>query len=166
LSGDLRLRLGCPCGGRLEWTQAPGEPGPGRVACGGCGEERTLEPGRRDEEGGLWACQVCGHPELYSRKDFPAALGLGIVGVAAVAAPSTAYLSLVGATLVDGLLYLFMPEVVACYVCGAEHRGAAKEPRHPRFDREIAERLKYGRRAVMGRPMREGGTANAPDPEH
>jgi hypothetical protein len=114
----------------------------------------------------VWACQVCGHPELYSRKDFPVALGVGIVGVAALAAPFTAYLSLVGASLVDWVLYLWMGEVVACYVCGAEHRGVPSEPRHPRFDREIAERLKHGRRAVMGRPMRAGGTADAPDPEH
>ena len=34
------------------------------------------------------------------------------------------------------------------------------------FDREIDERLRYGERAVMGKPMRESGTANAPEPEH
>jgi hypothetical protein len=43
-------------------------------------------------------------------------------------------------------------------------RGTAASrprPRHPRFDREIEERLLYGKRAVMGKPMRECGTAEA-----
>lgn len=117
-------------------------------------------------EEGLWVCRACAHPELYSRKDFPRALGIGIVAVAAVLAPFTHYLSLVAAALLDAVLYWAIPEVVVCYVCESEHRGFARHPRHPRFDREIAERLRYGQRAVMGRPMRAGGTANAPEPEH
>ncbi len=86
--------------------------------------------------------------------------------LAAVLAPFTHYASLFAAALLDLALYLAIPEVVVCYVCGCEHRGFAKEPRHPRFDREIDERLRYGPKAVMGRAMREGGTAGAPDPEH
>lgn len=111
-------------------------------------------------------CRVCGHPELYTRKDFPKPLGIAIVVVAAVLAPFTNYISLAVAALLDFVLYLAMPELVACYVCDARHRGFPKEPHHPRFDREIDERLKYGKRAVMGKPMREGGTAGAPEPEH
>lgn len=118
------------------------------------------------EEGGLTACVACGHPELYTQKDFSRALGLTIVVIAALLAPFTAYLSLVAAGLIDFLLHRFAPEVTRCYRCQAEHRGFAAQPRHPRFDIEIAERLKYGERAVMGKPMREGGTAGAPDPEH
>ena len=68
-----------------------------------------------------------------------------LVGAAALAAPFTAYLSLVAATLIDWGLYLCMPEVVVCYVCEAQHRGAAGKPRHPRFDREIAEHPVFGR---------------------
>jgi hypothetical protein len=117
-------------------------------------------------EGGLQGCLSCGHPELYSRKDFPRPLGLAIVAAAAVAAPFTRYLSLVAAAALDAALYWLGPEVVVCYVCAAEHRGFAREPRHPAFDREIDERLKYGERAVMGKPMRPGGTAGAPDPDH
>ena len=48
----------------------------------------------------------------------------------------------------------------------AVHRGFDKKPKHPRFDRTIAERLKFGEKAVMGTPMRDGGTADAPEPEH
>ena len=116
--------------------------------------------------GGLVACVACGHPELYTQKDFPRAVGIAIVVVAAVLAPFTWYLSLVAAALVDAVLFVTAPEVVVCYVCDAGHRGFAKSPRHPAFDREIEERLRYGERAVMGRPMRPGGTADAPDPEH
>lgn len=109
---------------------------------------------------------MCGHPELYTRKRFPRATGIAIVVVAALLAPSTHYASLAAAALLDLLLYRMLPDEVVCYVCAAEHRGFPTEPRHPRFDREIAERLRFGARAVMGKPMREGGTADAPDPEH
>ena len=115
---------------------------------------------------GLSACLSCGHPELYTQKDFPRAVGIGIVVLAAILAPFTYYLSLGVAALIDAILYWTAPEVVVCYVCKAEHRGYPKEPRHPRFDREIEERLLYGEKAVMGKPMREGGTAGAPEPEH
>ena len=116
--------------------------------------------------GGLGGCLACGHPELYTQRDFPRALGLGIVVLAAVLAPFTHYLSLAAAAVLDALLYRFAPTLAACYVCGARHRGFAPEPRHPRYDLTIAERLRYGPKAVMGAPMRSGGTAGAPEPEH
>lgn len=120
----------------------------------------------RSPEDGLLGCLGCGHPELYTRKRFPRAAGVGIVVVAAVLAPATHYLSLACAAALDFLLYRLTPDVVVCYVCSAEHEGFAPRPRHPSFDREIAERLRYGARAVMGKPMRPGGTADAPEPEH
>jgi hypothetical protein len=118
------------------------------------------------EAGGLRGCAVCGHPELFTRKDFPRFVGFAIVVVAAVLAPATHYVSLFVAAAADFVLYRIAGNVVQCYVCGSEHRGFAPDPRHPAFDREIHERLEYGTRAVMGKPMRAGGTANAPDPEH
>ncbi len=117
-------------------------------------------------ERGLRGCLVCGHPELYTQKDFHRLLGLALVVVAALLAPATRYLSLVVAALVDLALYHVAASMVVCYACGARHRGFAERPRHPRFDRTIEERLRYGERAVMGSPMREGGTADAPEPEH
>lgn len=116
--------------------------------------------------GGLVGCLACGHPELFTRKSWPPALGIAIVVVAAVLAPWTYYASLAVAAVVDFALYRLVPDIVVCYVCGAEHRGFDKAPRHPRFDRQIEERLRYGTRAVMGRAMRAGGTAGAPEPEH
>lgn len=117
-------------------------------------------------EGGLLGCLACGHPELYTQRDFPRALGIAVVVLAAALAPFTWYLSLVVAAVLDALLYLVAGSVVACYACGARHRGFAAEPRHPRYDLGIAERLRYGPKAVMGTPVRPGGTAGAPEPEH
>lgn len=116
--------------------------------------------------GGLEGCLACGHPELYTQRDFPRRLGIGLVVGAAVLAPATHYLSLLAAAGLDALLYRFAPELVVCYVCAARHRGFAPEPHHPRYDLGIAERLRYGKKAVMGTPMRPGGTAGAPEPEH
>jgi hypothetical protein len=128
--------------------------------------DRPLHAEGLTGEGGLTACLACGHPELYTQKDFPRGLGIALVVVAAVLAPFTYYVSLAVAALVDAVLYVVSREVVLCYVCHAEHRGFHSRPVHPRFDREIEERLLFGERAVMGRPMREGGTADAPEPEH
>ena len=118
------------------------------------------------EGGGLQACLRCRHPELYRQKDFSRPIGIAVVVVAAMLAPFTHYLSLAVAAAIDWLLVRFAPEVVVCYVCDARHRGFPEPPRHPQFDREIEERLRYGEKAVMGKPMREGGTADAPEPEH
>ncbi|HEX6884251.1 MAG TPA: hypothetical protein VF530_12810 [Planctomycetota bacterium] len=127
---------------------------------------RELQRERLTPAGGLAGCLVCGHPELYTARDFPRRLGIAIVVLAAVLAPFTWYLSLLVAALVDALLYRAAGRVVTCYRCGTEHRGFAQEPRHPRYDLTIAERLRYGPKAVMGTPMRPGGTAGAPEPEH
>ena len=121
---------------------------------------------RLSADGGLQGCLACGHPELYTQRDFPRRTGICVVVLAAALAPATHYLSLVVAAGVDGVLYRFAPAVVVCYACQARHRGFAPEPRHPRFDLGIAERLRYGTKAVMGTPMRPGGTAGAPEPEH
>ena len=149
------------CGARVNATSATGS-----VACPRCSTSRELAPAELAPGGGLLGCRVCGHRELYTRKDFPKPLGIAIVVVAAIFAPMTNYLSLGAAALLDCVLYFTMPELVACYICDARHRGFPKDPHHPRFDREIDERIKYGQRAVMGKPMREGGTAGAPEPEH
>lgn len=136
------------------------------------GEAFSLSLDACTPEGGLRGCLGCGHPELYTRKDFPPALGIAIVVIAALLVPLTPkdwrpyYPSLVAAALLDFILLRIAPDVVVCYVCGTQHRGFQEMPKHPRFDRTIEERLKYGRKAVMGSEMRPGGTADAPEPEH
>lgn len=139
---------------------------PQQARCAHCGDEHPLKRESIGAAGGLSGCVSCGHLELYTLKDFPRKLGIAVVVVAAVLAPFTHYISLFVAAGLDAALYAFAPNMVMCYVCHAAHRGFAREPRHPSFDREIDERLKFGARAVMGKPMRPGGTAGAPEPEH
>ena len=127
---------------------------------------RELHRERLTSSGGLLGCLSCGHPELYTQRDFPRRLGIAIVVVAAVLAPFTWYASLLVAAGGDAVLSWSARSMVVCYVCGVRHRGFASEPRHPRYDLGIAERLRYGAKAVMGTPMRPGGTAGAPEPEH
>jgi len=129
-------------------------------------EREALRAERLTDEGGLTGCLACGHPELYTRRDFPRGVGIAIVVVAALLAPFTMYASLLIAALLDAVLYAFSRGVVVCYVCGTEHRGFARRPAHPRYDLGIAERLRFGPKAVMGTPMRPRGTADAPEPEH
>jgi len=168
VSRGVRLGIRCACSpsARSEFVADSPASLPRELSCSACGATRPLAADRLTPRGGLLGCLACGHSELYTRKSFPAAAGIAIVVVAAVLAPFTYYVSLLAAALLDLALYLAVPEVVVCYVCASEHRGFAREPRHPRFDREIDERLRYGPKAVMGRPMRAGGTAGAPDPEH
>ncbi|HIG11558.1 MAG: hypothetical protein ABGY71_09250 [bacterium] len=166
LGPPVQLRFDCECGALQVVQIAPAEGAPESLECSRCEGTLVLEAGRLDGDGGLFACQLCGHPELFSKKDVPRALGLMVVAVAAVLAPWTNYASLAVAAVIDFALYRCMPDVLVCYECQAEHRGYASEPRHPGFDREIAERLAFGKRAVMGKPMRAGGTAGAPEPEH
>lgn len=171
-SGNARVRV--------DLRSGPGEPA-SRIqarswrelgAHAGPDDGARLELAGLTAEGGLSACLACGHPELYTRKDFPPALGIGIVVAAALLVPLTPkdlrpfYPSLVAAALLDLVLLRLAPDVVVCYVCATEHRGFTPSPRHPRFDRTIEERLKYGDKAVMGSEMRPGGTADAPEPEH
>jgi hypothetical protein len=121
---------------------------------------------RSTPSGGLLGCLACGHPELYTQRDFPRGLGLAIVIAAACLAPFTNYISLFVAAGLDFAIYFVVRRVVVCYACRARHRGFSSTPRHPAFDRTIEERLRYGDRAVMGSPMRAGGTVDAPEPEH
>jgi len=167
---SVRVEQSCPRGGPrapLECVEADAPLGLAEAfPCATDGEPHPLHRERLTAEGGLRGCLACGHPELYTQKDFPRAAGLVIVAAAAVLAPFTWYLSLVAAAAIDAAIWWLGPDVVVCYVCRARHHRFPVPPRHPRFDREIDERLRYGARAVMGRPMRQGGTADAPEPEH
>jgi hypothetical protein len=163
-TGRRRVHFGCDCEGTVVAVFCDGATP--RATCATCERTHALSPKSQVEGGGLVGCVCCGHPELFARKDFPRALGFTILGVAAVLAPFTYYISLGAAALLDLGLYHVVPEVLVCYVCNAEHRGFPNRPRHPRYDPEIADRVRFGAKAVMGKPMRVGGTADAPDPEH
>ena len=166
----MSVLLEVPCTEHAEQFNQVRAEGPGSLGdvidCAVCKQQHPLHAASLTPAGGLLACVACAHHELYRQKNFPRSIGIGMVVVAAVLAPFTHYISLGVAALVDALLYWLGPDVLICYVCHARHSGFNPDPRHPAFDREIEERLKFGERAVMGKPMREGGTAGAPEPEH
>ena len=120
------------------------------LPCSRCGT--TLEPpgdsfveveGKRR----LARCLVCPSTDLFVRKDFPQRLGVGIVAVGLLASCVTwgmrelvaTFAVLFVTALIDLLLYLFVPDCVACYRCGARYRGAGAEGFGP-FDLETHER--------------------------
>ena len=101
----------------------------------------------------LTACPKCGCRDLFVRKDFPQKVGLGIVVVAGLAfvvlaaRPRTFYLGasvLLGAAVVDAVLYFFVPKVTTCYRCRADFRGVPINPEHHGFELATAEKYRQG----------------------
>ena len=99
----------------------------------------------------LTECPNCGCRDLFVRKDFPQKLGLAVVVAAAVAfialaaQPHTFYLGvyvLLGAAVIDALLYFFVPKVTTCYRCLADFRGVPPNPEHHTFELTIAEKYR------------------------
>jgi hypothetical protein len=150
--------LSCPrCGGTVEvpadavaWTGPGGEP-----AAPGTGMAR------------LRRCMVCPGVELFSRKDFPQRLGVGIVVVGLAASCVTwawrllvpTFAILFGTALVDVVLYFVMPECLTCYRCGARYRGA--EGAFGGFDLETHEKHRQ-RRIRLGKAATSGGPPVSP----
>ncbi|MFO0422466.1 MAG: hypothetical protein ACK52C_02290 [Planctomycetia bacterium] len=96
----------------------------------------------------LRRCLVCPSTELFARKDFPQRLGLWIV-VAGLGASCVAwawrelmltFAILFGTALIDVVLYLFMPECLSCYRCGARYRGEGIPGNFGGFDLETHEK--------------------------
>lgn len=125
-------------------------------------------PGGEPAEAGegmprLRRCLVCPSTELFTRKDFPQRLGVGIV-VAGLAASCLTwawrllvptFAILFGTALVDVVLYLLMPECLTCYRCAARYRGGGGP--FGGFDLETHEkhrqqRIRLSQRAAPGRP--------------
>jgi len=105
--------------------------------CGRCGAPSPpLAEGALSAAGLLVRCLQCGGEHLYRQRDFNQRLGLAIVGVAALLAPFTWYLSLVAAAVLDFALYKISRDVVICYrrECRAQFRGLVPDPRIQGFD--------------------------------
>jgi hypothetical protein len=49
---------------------------------------------------------------------------------------------LLGSALLDGILYMWVGDVVVCYRCSAHHRGFPPNPAHQPFDLGIGERYR------------------------
>src|SRR5689334_10290817 len=91
----------------------------------------------------LETCPACGCGDLFVRKDFPQKLGLGLVIVAGIAfivlaaRPATFWIGawvLVGAAVIDAILYAMVGRVTVCYRCRAEFRDVPVNPSHHGFE--------------------------------
>jgi hypothetical protein len=138
---EARTALECPrCAatlpvphGAIDWQTAGGG-----SAAGGAGSGRAR----------LRRCLVCPGTELFARKDFPQRLGVGIVVVGFAASCVTwawrllvpTFAILFTTALIDVVLYLFMPECLTCYRCGARYRGDGVSDDVGGFDLETHEK--------------------------
>jgi hypothetical protein len=97
-------------------------------------------------------CAVCGNAELYKKKDFPHGLGLLILTIACAVSVFTygwyekwlTWAILLGTALFDGLLYLWVGDVVVCYRCLAHYHGLPSRDVKP-FELAINERYRQER---------------------
>jgi hypothetical protein len=119
--------------------------------CPGC--DHLLRLAEPPAAGPLCDCPVCGNAELYIKKDFPHWLGLTILTVACVGSiiPYWLYMQwltwtiLIGSAVFDGLLYLWVGDVVVCYRCGAHIREFVPSAGYRPHDLGIAERYRQER---------------------
>jgi hypothetical protein len=101
----------------------------------------------------LPTCVICGSRELYKKKDFPHSLGMSILVLACLASTVTYWLYaqwwtwaiLIGSAAFDGLLYLWVKDVIVCYRCQAHYRGVATNAEHKPFELTIHERYRQER---------------------
>ncbi len=98
-------------------------------------------------------CYACGNVELYKKKDFPHGLGLTILALACLTSTITyglydkwlTWTILIGSALFDGLLYLWVKDVLVCYRCNAHHRGIATGSAVHPFELTVHERYRQER---------------------
>jgi len=123
-------------------------PLPTAWTCPECGQALPLRP--ENAEPALTACAVCGNAELYRKKDFPHALGLGLLTAACLASTITYFYYqqwwtwgiLIGSALFDCVLYLLVRDVTVCYRCDAHYRGLPPGPEHKPFELTVYERYR------------------------
>jgi hypothetical protein len=144
----VKVYFACP---NCETAARLGPPLPADWQCPACDRLTPLRPPEAD--GKLRACLVCGNGELYRKKDFPHALGMAILTVACLASAVTyalyyqwlTWAILIGSALFDGLLYLWVGDVVVCYRCGAQFRNLGSEKKFAPFELGTAERYRQER---------------------
>jgi hypothetical protein len=153
----MRITFACPaCHATAALDDVEGR---SALDCRACGASLPVPPGalewRSDGSRGrarLRRCLVCPSSELFARKDFPQRLGVAIVVVGLAASCVTwgmrllvpTFAILFATALVDVILYLFMPECLVCYRCGARYRGDGVCDDAGGFDLETHERHRQG----------------------
>lgn len=140
------------------------------LPCGRCGTALEVPADAFEDRAGgeprrLARCLVCPSTDLFLRKDFPQRLGVGIVVVGLLAScvawgmrELVATFAILFATaLIDLVLFLVVPDCVACYRCGARYRGTGAEGFGP-FDLETHERHRQQVARLGGMaPRRDAG---------
>ena len=89
-------------------------------------------------------CPKCDCKDFYIEKAFPKPLGLIIVGIAILASFWTYGLSLIGAAILDGLIYKLVPNRLVCYRCRAVFSKVKETAGVKGFDHHLAELYHYG----------------------
>ncbi|MBI3268614.1 MAG: hypothetical protein HYZ53_06300 [Planctomycetes bacterium] len=141
----MQVRAWCPqCWTAIDFDTE--EEIPGALHCPRCDHKRPVAPSEsllRDEI--VDRCAVCSCRELFLEKGFDQRIGCGILLLAIALSPATYMLSLLVASLLDLVLYRWLPFRTVCYNCQTEYRGFAPNPRHEGYDLNTAE--KYGAEA-------------------
>lgn len=160
----MELTFACPTCELV--GQVPAVERADRAVCRRCGAEHPLHR-EAIVDSRLEACPWCLTSELYTRKDFPQALGLIIV-IAQFAVstvfwyyemPLVTYAILMASALIDWALYPRVPDVTICYRCSSQVRGEGSNPggRYQPFDLGIGER--YRQERIRARELRDRGAS-------
>jgi hypothetical protein len=149
----MNIRFNCPIceyPGRIE------SPGRSEWQCPQCDHLLPLA----ETDATLSSCAVCGNRELYKKKDFPHSLGMGILVLACLVSTVTYSLYdkwmywaiLLGSAAFDGLLYLWVKDVIVCYRCHAHFRGVAANDEHKPF--ELTNHERYRQERIRGEQLK------------
>ena len=144
----MNVRFACPTCDAAAYAEQPAD---SEWRCPSCDHVVALAPAPADKP--LPGCTVCGNHELYRKKDFPHGLGMALLVLACLATVITYWLYhqwltwgiLIGSALFDGLLYLWVGDVVVCYRCGAHFRGYPANLAHGPHELTVAERYRQER---------------------
>lgn len=127
------------------------------LVCPSCDQSVAIPENAFDEDR-LRRCIVCPSTDLFVRKDFPQRLGVAIVALGIVGSSiawaytyTIATFAILFATaLIDVVLYLFVPNALMCYRCGAMYRMVAGMDQHGTFDLETHERYRQQAARMAG----------------
>src|SRR3954470_10362115 len=108
------------------------------IACPNCQAKWPISVAATATDGGLAQCLICPSTELFVRKDFSQPLGVAIVVAGIVVSsvfwgyhmPYWTYGVLFATALIDVVLYLTVGNVLQCYRCQAQYRGAPELEGH------------------------------------
>jgi hypothetical protein len=144
------MNIEFPCPQCERWTRTD-EIAATAWTCSSCGA--VVPAAAPSESTALAVCRLCGNNELYVQKDFPHALGMGILVTAFAASVATyamywiwaTWVILIGSAAVDVLLYLLVPNSTVCYRCRTRYRGFAPDPKFSPFDPAVGEKYRQER---------------------